>query len=278
MFCLTQQIRSSIAGIGLAVGDDQDLAGTGDHINGHLAEDLLLGLRHEGIAGADDLIHLGNAFRAIGQRSNCLSAAHLKDLIHTGDLGSRQDHGIDLAFGIGGCDHHHLLHTGNFGGDGIHQYRGGVGGGAAGDVQTRPVHGDDLLTHHHTGGIVEGEAPTQLHGVEGTDVFSGLFQNGHKFRRYGGKCLFDLLRGYRKGRKLCFVEFFRIGKQGSVALFFYIFNDIGHNGFHIHLGNHPGEDLLVLHLAVFEYLDHTFASNCAPSSATRVSISAVLNL
>ena len=66
VLCLGEQIGGNVAGVGFTVGDNEDLAGSGDHVDGHLAVDLLLGLGNKGVARAYDLIHPGDALGAVG--------------------------------------------------------------------------------------------------------------------------------------------------------------------------------------------------------------------
>ena len=52
---LGEQVGGDPVRIVGAVGDDQHLRGPGDHVDADRAEDLPLGRRHIGVAGADDL-------------------------------------------------------------------------------------------------------------------------------------------------------------------------------------------------------------------------------
>ena len=85
MLRLTEQISRDIAGVGFFIRDDQDLARAGDHIDGDRAEDLLLRLGDKGVAGADDLVHLGNALGTVGERGDRLCAADLEDPVDARD-------------------------------------------------------------------------------------------------------------------------------------------------------------------------------------------------
>ena len=81
MLRLTEQISRDIAGVGLFIRDNQNLARARDHIDGNGTEDLLLRFGDKGVAGADDLVHLGNALGAVRQSGDRLCAADLEDLI-----------------------------------------------------------------------------------------------------------------------------------------------------------------------------------------------------
>ena len=72
---LAEQVHRHPVGRRTAVGQHQDLAGSGDHVDAHLAEHMLLGAGHVGIARAGDLVDARHALRAIGQRGHGLRAA-----------------------------------------------------------------------------------------------------------------------------------------------------------------------------------------------------------
>ena len=105
---LAEQVRRDPGRVRRAVGDDEDLAGPGDHVDIDKAEDLPLGFRDKGIAGANDLIDLRDRLRAISQGSDGLGAAGLEDPIHPGDLRRRQNDRRDTAAAGGGRDHDDL--------------------------------------------------------------------------------------------------------------------------------------------------------------------------
>ena len=64
---LAEQVGGHPGGSAAAVGQDQDLAGAGDHVDAHLAVDLALGGGHIDVAGAHDLVHRRHALGAVGQ-------------------------------------------------------------------------------------------------------------------------------------------------------------------------------------------------------------------
>ena len=145
VLCLAQKIRCHVGRIAFSVSDHQDLTGACDHVDGNLTKDLLLGLCHESIAGTHDLIHLGYALGAVGQGGDCLGAAHLENLIHTGNFGGCQDHRVKAAVSAGRGHHVNFRTACDFGGDGVHQHGGRIGGSTAGDVNAHPFNGGHLL-------------------------------------------------------------------------------------------------------------------------------------
>ena len=78
-------------GVLVAVGDHQDLRGTGDHVDADLAKDLALGFGDVDVAGADDLVDRADARGAKGQRADRLGAADAVDLVDPGERGGDQD-------------------------------------------------------------------------------------------------------------------------------------------------------------------------------------------
>ena len=79
MLGLGQEIRGRKGGLPRPVRDDDDLAGAGDHVDRHPAEDHLLGRRHIGVSRADDLVDAGDRSRAVRQGRDRLGAADLED-------------------------------------------------------------------------------------------------------------------------------------------------------------------------------------------------------
>ena len=80
-----------------AVGDDQHLGRTGDHVDADRAEHLPLGGRDIGVAGADDLGDRRDGLGAVGERRDRLRAADAVDLVDAGELGGRQHQRVELA-------------------------------------------------------------------------------------------------------------------------------------------------------------------------------------
>lgn len=97
MLRLRHQIRRQIGRIRRLIRQHQNLAGTGDHIDVHLAEKQPLGGGHIDIARPHDFVHLGNGGRAVRQGGHRLSAAAQVHPIHPGDIGRRHHGGIEAA-------------------------------------------------------------------------------------------------------------------------------------------------------------------------------------
>ena len=72
---LAEQVHRDPVGRRRAVGEDEDLARAGDHVDADRAEDAPLGARDVGVAGAGDLVDGGNRLRAVGERADRLRAA-----------------------------------------------------------------------------------------------------------------------------------------------------------------------------------------------------------
>ena len=197
MLRLAEHIGGYMGGVAFAVGNDQDFTGARNHVDGHQPENLLLGLRNIRVAGADDFVHLGDAFGTVGQGSDGLGAAHLEDLIHPRDLRRRQDGRVHFAVLSRRRGHHDLRAPGDPGGNGVHQHRGGVGRRAAGDVDAHLLDGGHLLAQDDARLVRDDKAVSHLLRMEQADVLRSLLQNGEKFRLHQGKGFFDLLLGYR---------------------------------------------------------------------------------
>ena len=88
--------------IGGIVGDDQHFGGTCGQVDGGargIRGDDLLGGRHPGTAGAENLVDLANAVGAECERGDGLRAAHLVDRVDAAQLRGHQYRGVQLAVG-----------------------------------------------------------------------------------------------------------------------------------------------------------------------------------
>ena len=105
---LAHQIGSDPLGIVEAVGDDEDLGRSGDHVDPDHAEQLALGLSDPGVAGAGDDIDRRDPFRAVGQRGDRLGPADPPQFVDPGEVRGGEDERIRVAI-RSGRDHHDAL-------------------------------------------------------------------------------------------------------------------------------------------------------------------------
>ncbi len=87
------------------IGNDQHFGGSGRHVHGRalrIGGDLLLGRGDPGIAGAEDLVDLGNRSRAIGQGGDRLGATHLEHGVDAAQLRGHQHRGMRAPSRAGG--------------------------------------------------------------------------------------------------------------------------------------------------------------------------------
>ena len=134
MLGLGQQVGGDPVGIVAAVGDDQHFRRAGDHVDADGAEDLALGRRDIGVAGADDLGDRRDRLGAIGKRRDRLRAADAVDLVDAGNVGRDQHQRIDRAAGRR-HDHDDALDAGDLGRNGVHQHRARIARRAARHVE-----------------------------------------------------------------------------------------------------------------------------------------------
>jgi hypothetical protein len=195
------------AAVSRGVGKDQDLRGTGDHVDADGAEDLTLGRRHIGIAGADDNVDRRDGLGPIGQRRDRLGAADPVDLGHPGAARGGQDQGIERTVGRR-HGHHETLDPGDPGGQRVHQDRGGIGRRAAGHIETGGRDGGPALTQTDTLLVPVIQIPRPLAFVEGLDSGGRQIERRKGLGRAGGVRLRDLrLRDAQlRGRQLQAVE------------------------------------------------------------------------
>ena len=109
MLGLPQQVGGAHLGVGGVVGDNQRLGGAGEQVDADTAEELAFGLGDEGVAGADQHVHRGNAGGAERHCRHCLDAAQQVNLVGAGEM-----HGGD---GGGG---RHAVQRRRAGGDPLH--------------------------------------------------------------------------------------------------------------------------------------------------------------
>ncbi len=171
MFGLGQQIGGGKGRLSRPVGDDQDLAGSGDHVDRHPAEDHLLGRRHIGVPRTDDLVDAGNRRRAEGQGRDRLGAADLEDPVHAAQLRGGGDQGMEPP--VAGRRHEDdLADAGDPGGDRRHEDRGGIAGQPPRRIDADAGQGKDALTEFHPFFVRQPTTPPGA-AVRGTVRFSG---------------------------------------------------------------------------------------------------------
>ena len=156
MLRLRQEVGGAVLRTGRVIGDDDDLARPVKPVDADGAEDAALGRCHVGIAGPDDLVHLRNGLRTVGQRGPRLRAADGEDPVDACQAGCREHQRVLLAARRG---HHHdqLIDARYLGRQRVHQHRTRIGRLAAGHVQADAVQRRDLLPEPGTVGL--GEAP-----------------------------------------------------------------------------------------------------------------------
>ena len=86
MFCLRKHIRRNNLRITGIIPQNQDFAGTCNHINGNPTKNLFFGFCHKGIARSYNLIHTRHTFCTISQCTNSLCAADFKDTVYASNF------------------------------------------------------------------------------------------------------------------------------------------------------------------------------------------------
>ena len=150
VLCLREQVDGGEEGVGVVIGDDEDLGGSGEQIDADLAEELALGLGDVGVARSGDEVDRCDRLGADRHSGDGLHAAEHVDLVRAGELHGRDRRRGDLA-----ADRRRARddtrHAGDLRGDDRHVRRGGQRVLAAGDVGTRGLHGYVLLAEEHAG-------------------------------------------------------------------------------------------------------------------------------
>ena len=252
---LAQQVGGHPGGVGLAVGDDEYLARPGYHVYGHLAEDLALGLRDEGVAGADDLVHLRYRLGAVGERGHGLGPAHAEDAADARNL-RRGEYDVADRPAAGGGGHDHLVHAGDPRGDAVHQHAAGVGRRAAGDVQAHALERDDPLAEQRAVFAAHDVAARELPPVELAYVLRRRLHDLQELRvhaligrvQLGGRDL--------EGDALGAVKLRVVFHERGVAVLAHVGDDLGHDAAHARAAGHTADDFGIGDLPALYDLQH----------------------
>ena len=249
------------------------LARPGDGVDGDGAEHLLFCLGDIGVAGADDLVHAGDALRAVGERGDCLRAADLIDAVHARELCRGEDGGIDAAVRPRrGHDDEHAAarelcrHA-------VHQQRRGICRRAVRHIQPHALDGRDLLTEHDAVRLRHGKARPNLVAVVGRDVLRREAQHRTVLLAHRLICRLDLRVRHAQGVEPRAVKLLRIAQKRRVAVLPHVGQNLRHDRAHVRKQGAADEQRLVRHLAVLKNSDHDRFSN----RSHIVRISACLN-
>jgi len=195
VFGLGAEVGGHPFGVGRAVGDDHDLARSGQEVDADQAEDLALGFRHVGVPGAEDLVDRRDRAGAERQGGDGLRAADGVDLAHAAQVEGGEDVGVDLAVRTGrgaGADFGDAGHLGRQRG---HQHGRDEGDLAAGDVEAATADGVVPFADRRAVGVLGGPAFRQGAGVERRDALGGLGEGFALFGRESVRGLPQFLEG-----------------------------------------------------------------------------------
>ena len=90
VFGLGEHIGGQVFGIGGLIGDNENFAGAGDHVDAHRTSHDLLGQSNINIARSGDNVHLGNRLRAVCQSGDGPGASNLVNFFNTNRFSRRQ--------------------------------------------------------------------------------------------------------------------------------------------------------------------------------------------
>ena len=256
MFCLRQKVRRDDLRVVLGVGDDQNLARAGDHVDGDLPEDLPLCLGDVDVPGADDLVHAGDAFGPVGKRGDGLRAADLENAVDARDVRRGQNGGRDPAARGGRGDHDDVFAARELRGDGVHQNGGRVGRRAAGDVDADVFDRHDLLPEDNAADLLHFIARADLALVIGADVFGGVLQKLHEILADFLARRVDHVGGDLQRARRGAVEFLAVFNERGVVAGDDVADDLAHGRGHVGRVLRAGKDLVFLDFSHLENADH----------------------
>ena len=257
---LAQKVGGHPRGVAAAIRQNKNFGRSCDHINADLAENLALGGGNIDVAGADDLVHGGYTFGAVGKGCHGLCAARLENQINARNDRCCQNGGVYLAVPPGGGRHDDLPDARDLGRDDIHQNGRGVGSRAARHIDAGALDGGVLLPQHDAGGVVDNEIFVQLLLMEAANIPGGHLQGRDKLR-VGlfqlGKRLIDLGLADPHIGQFGVVKFGGVFDQGGIAAGAHIGDDGVNGGLHIGFGADVAvEDLLGAYLIKIIQTDH----------------------
>ncbi len=135
MLCLGEQVRGCKKRICRSIGQHDQLARPGQHVDVHVAEHKLLGCGYVGVARADDLVDRGDG---VGSERHCrdgLASADLEHSVDSGDVGRDQHMRVGCASGGRRRAGDYVTHAGYSSRYCAHEHGRRVSGSAARHVQ-----------------------------------------------------------------------------------------------------------------------------------------------
>jgi hypothetical protein len=223
---LGQKIGRDHLGVAGLVGEDVDLGGAGKLVDADGAEDLALGLVHEGIAGAHDLHHRRNRLGPVGHGGDGLCAADAEDAVGPGQMAAR-DH---RRMGVGGQAGDDLRDTRHLGRDDGHDRGGKQRKAPAGHIAAHAVDGDDAVAHEDAGERfhLERQDGGQLGLRKAADVGDCEFGIGAGLRIEGVNRRLPFIHRNLKRADLCLVEGEGVFAHRRIAARLHVGKDAGH--------------------------------------------------
>ncbi len=233
MLCLRQQIGRDEECVCALVRDHQHLRGTGWQVARgarRVARDLKLRLRHPRVTGSEDLVHAGDARRAVGERRDGLRPAHLEDPRDAEEPCGDEDVRVDRAVRARWSRQHPHLAARDRRRYAEHQHRGREGRRAAWHVEPDPADGDEAPLAAHAGRCFEIDREWPLRLVkegDAPDRLAKVSENGRRDRARGGLhlCSSDLQR-----REVDPVEATRQLEHGGISPRPHVAQDCPHDG------------------------------------------------
>ena len=145
MFGLAEQIHGHPVRWCCAIGQHQNFARAGNHVDAHRTKHTAFGSSNIGIARASDFVNGWNGLRAISQGGHGLRAANGERTADACHIGSGQH---QCVFFVMRRWHHHddVLNARHMRRNGIHQYAGGVSSFSTWYINSHAVEWCDFLS------------------------------------------------------------------------------------------------------------------------------------
>ena len=232
MLGLREQIHRHPVGRRRAIGEHENFARAGDHVDADLAEDLLLGAGDISVAGPGDLVNARDRRGAVGQRSDSLRAADGEHAVHAGDVRSGEDQRV-LLTSWRGHDHDDFAHASHTRRHDVHQHGRRVRRLAARHINADAVERRDFLAEQRALGVAVGEAAAahvELALVVRTNALGRGFERAALFGRDRVECGGEFVsREFERGHawRIQAVEASGVLEHGCIATLSHVGNDAG---------------------------------------------------
>lgn len=227
MFGLRHQVGGRPVRLGGFIGDDQELAWSGQEVNSDLAEQSAFGGDYVGVARSEDFADRANGRCSASHGRNSLGAANSVNFRSAGKIKRIEEGGMDCAIRVARRAGDNFRATGNLRQCDGHQSRRNEWGAASGNVEADSGKWIKFLSNECLMGIPHLPVFSSGDSAESSNVggggADGSFDGNGDFSRFVNLCV--------RHSKRCRSEFGAVKflgelTQGTISVFLYRFNNV----------------------------------------------------